>query len=193
VEPDRIKCAKLLRRLSEPGKGKSRLFEGAEHITRAVGLASNKTLKYAIVCATIGDILKQQYSIRTLKSSVRCCIASFSISHVASELQTLALSGIDIIGCGYMYDGVKQSGILINESGVLMKLTNPNDPKSNEAIVVWGNDRTYTERAIVLDDFKEVFHTRLASSLVPVAAGNEFSLLNAISDKIYIVSTRKHI
>lgn len=193
IEPDEAKCKKLLRRVAEPGKGRSRLFIGAEHITKAVGLASNKTLKYAIICATIGDVLKQQYCIRTLKSAVRCCTASFSISHIAPELQTLALEGIDVIGCGYMYDEAKRSSILVNESGVLMKLTNPNDPKDRNAIVMWGNDRTYNEYAIVLDDFKQVFHTKLAKSLVPIASGHEISLLNTVSTKIYIISTKRYI
>ena len=188
VEPSKIKCQKLLRRLTEPGKGQSRLFESPEHFTKAIGLLSNKGLKYAVICAKIGDILKQEYSIRTLKGTVRYCIASFSISHTVSDLRDLALTGLDIIGCGYMYDMVDESGILIDEAGVKMKVI-----QNTVASVKWGGDKVYYERAIKLTDFKDLFHTRLAESLVPVFTGEEFSLLNTISSKVYIISTKKHI
>ena len=188
IEPDKVKCQKLIRRLMEPGKGHSRLFESADHLTKAVGLLSNKALKHAVICAKLGDILKQDHSIRTLKSAVRYCTASFSISYIVSDLRELALSGIDVIGCGYMYDNTDNSGILVDEAGVKMKAI-----KNTIASVKWGGDRVYYERAIKLDDFKDVFHTRLAKSLVPVFTGDEFSLLNTISNKVHIISTKKHI
>lgn len=188
IEPDINKCQKLMRRLMEPGKGKSRLFEGPEHITRVVGLVSNRTLKYAVICSTIGNILKEQHCIRTLKACLRYSIASFSISHTVYDLQQLALGGIDIIGCGYMYDSVDKMGKLVNESGVVMQLID-----TNTASVKWGGDKAYQERAIRLGDFNNVFHIRLATSLVPVFNSSESSLLNTVSAKVYIISTKKHI
>jgi hypothetical protein len=188
IEPDKAKCQKLLRRLMEPGKGQSRLFEGPEHLSKAVGLLSNKGLKYAVICSKLGDILRQEYSTRTLRGAVRYCIASFSISHTLSDLRDLALTGIDIIGCGYMYDTVSESGILVDEAGVKMRVI-----QNTVASIKWGGDRIYYERAIKLADFKDLFHTRLAQSLVPVFTGEEFSLLNNISSKVYIISTKKYI
>lgn len=188
VEPDINKCQKLMKRLMEPGKGKSRLFEGSEHITRVVGLVSNRTLKYAVICSKIGDILNEQHCIRTLKACVRYSIASFSISHTVHDLQQLALGGIDIIGCGYMYDTVDNTGKLVNESGVTMQLMD-----KNTASVKWGGDKVYKERVIRLQDFSTVFHTRLATSLVPVFNDSQSSLLNTISSKVYIISTKKYI
>lgn len=188
VEPDMNKCEKLMKRLAEPGKGKSRLFHGAHHITRLVGLVSNRTLKYGVICSTIGDILKEQHCIRTLKACVRYSIASYSISYTVQDLQQLALGGIDVLGCGYMYDNVDRTGKLVSESGVVMQLTD-----TDTASVRWGGDKLYKERAIRLKDFSDVFHTRLATSLVPVFSSNESSLLNTISTKVYVISTKKHI
>ena len=190
IEPDPVKCQKLIRRLTEPGKGKSKLFEGAQHIVKVIGLVSNRTLKYAVLQATIGDVLKQQHCIRTFKASVRYCIASFSISHIVSELQQLALNGIDVIGCGYMYDSTDEKGILVNECGVTMELISMNP---SLASVKWGGDKVYTERAIRLKDFKDVFHIRLARTLVPVFNSEESPLLTTISSKVYIISTKKYI
>ncbi len=99
-----------------------------------------------------------------------------------------ALTGVDIIGCGYMYDTVDSSGVLINEAGVKMKII-----ENNIASVKWGGDKIYYERAIKLADFKDLFHIRLARLLVPVFSGEEFSLLNNISSKVYVISTKKHI
>ena len=188
LEPDIVKCNKLMRRLKEPGKGESRLFEGAGQITKAIGLVANRNLKYAVVCSTMGSVLNQQYCIRTLKSSVRYCIASFSISHTVSDLRKLALNGIDVIGCGYMYDDIDQKGVLIDESGVCMQVID-----NSRAAVRWGGDKVYEEQAIKLQDFKDVFNIRLAKSLVPVFSSDSSSLLNTISSKVYIVSTKKHI
>jgi len=188
VEPNKDKCNKLLRRLREPGNGQSNMYDGAEHITKAIGLLSNKALKYAVICAKVGDILRQQYAIRTLKNAVRYCTASFSISYIVPDLQQLALNGINVIGCGYMYDSVDTSGILIDEAGVRMQLEG-----NKKANVKWGSDKTYTENAIVLDDFKGIFHCRYAKTLVPIFASDEFSLLNNIGNKVYIISTKRSI
>jgi hypothetical protein len=194
LEPDLSKCKKMIRRLSEPGKGKSRLFEGAGTIIHVAGLVSTKKLKYAIVNATLKDILMQQHCIRTLQNCVRCCIASFSISYIVPELQQLALSNFNILGCGYMYDSVNNLGTLIDEYGVLMKYQNFNNRHNNStAMVKWGTDKVYMEKAITINDFKEFFYHRLATNILPIVEGSDSSLLQTISSKVYIISTIKQI
>lgn len=188
IEVDKAKCIKLERRLKQPEKGNHRLFIGAENAVKAIGLASNGMVKYAILCANIKDVLKQEHIFKTIKTSVRYCVASFSISHIVPELSDLALNGVDIIGCGYMYDLADKNGILINEFGVMMR-----KGKNERAVVRWGSDRLYDERAITLNDFKDIFHTRLATNLIPIFDSDNESLLNTISLRVHVISTKKHI
>ena len=89
-----------------------------------------------------------------------------------------------------MYDSANSNGILINEYGVLMKCAKTAS-NMKYAKVKWGGDKIYNEQAIVLDDFKEVFYTRYAKKLVSIVENNDASLLNTISSKIYIISTKK--
>lgn len=194
LEPDLQKCKKMMRRLAEPGKGECRLFEGASIILHVAGLVSTKKLKYAVINASLKDVLSQQHAIKTLQSCVRYCIASFSISYIVPELRELALNNINVIGCGYMYDSADEHGILINEYGVVMKYANKSmENDNNEATVMWGTDKIYSEKAIVQHDFKDLFYLRLATTKLPIAESKEHSLLNTISSKVFIISTTKHI
>ena len=186
VEPDERKCRGLIRRLQ--GKGTSRLFNGAIHFSHVIASLSTGNLRYAVICATFSDILKQENCIKILRGCIRYCIASFSISYIRNDLVRLAMSGIDIIGCGYMYDDIDNEGYLVNEYGVIMKQT-----ANNRASVRWGSDKVFEECAIHKSDFKDIFHIRNATELVPVFRSDNTGLLNTVSSKVYVISTRKYI
>jgi hypothetical protein len=188
LEPDIRKCQKLAKRLAEPGRGQYRLYEGAEHIVRAASSVSTRSLKYAIVCAKLDDILSQPHCMRTLKGCIRYCISSFSISYIVDGLKTLALNGFNVIGCGYFYDSIDEHRVLVDEYGVTMKLTT-----DNKATVTWGSDKIYSETAITSRDFSNVFTIRPATSLVSIAEDANRSLLTTISSKVFIISTKKYL
>lgn len=194
LEPNARKCRSMFRRLQDLDRSNTRIFWQASDVMNALRLLIPKKIKYAIVCATLKDILNQKECIRTLKTCVRCCIASLSISYIVSELQELAIEGLNVIGFGYMYDSVNRKGELINEHGVTMKYTSYQLGKhSDDAVVQWGTDKAYIEPAITLADFKEVFEYKLARNIMPIMSDTKVSLLNTISTKVYIISSDKYI
>lgn len=186
LEPDLKKCRSLIRRLQ--GKGTSRLFIGAEHFAHVVASLTTGSLRYGVIKATLAEILAQEHCIKILRGSTRYCIASFSISYIKKDIRRLAISGLDIIGCGYFYDDTNDEGFLINESGVVMKRE-----MNNESSVKWGSDKVYKEQAICKSDFEDVFHIRSATELIPVFTSDNRGLLNTVSSNVYIISTKKHI
>lgn len=186
LEPDERKCRSLIRRLQ--GKGTSRFFNGAIHFSHVIASLSTGNLRYAVLCATLSEILKQENCIKILRGCTRYCIASFSISYIKDDLLRLAMSGLDIVGCGYLYDNVDTNGYLINEYGVTMK-----QESNTEASVKWGSDRVFDEYAIRKSDFKDIFHIRSATELIPVFRSDNTGLLNSVSSNVYMISTRKYI
>lgn len=189
IEPSLSRCKKLYRRIGESGASKCRLYETTSSILKVLSMLSSGSLKYAIVNSTLEAVLNEDQCIKVLKSCIRYCIASFSISYISRTLNFLGLQGVDVIGCGYMYDDADDSGVLINEYGVVMK----RNVSSNTATVVWGTDTQYEEPSIVKHNFKDVFHTQLATNLVPVLDTANTSLVNTISTKVYIISTKKYL
>ena len=186
LEPDNRKCKSLIRRLQ--GKGTSRLFIGAEHFAHVVASLTTGNLRYGVIQATLADILKQEHCIKILRGSTRYCITSFSISYIKNDVRRLALSGLDIIGCGYFYDNMNYEGYLINECNVIMK-----QETKNESSVKWGSDKVYKEPIVYKRDFEDIFHVRNATELIPVFKSENVGLLNTISSNVYIISTRKYI
>lgn len=186
LEPDERKCRSLIRRLQ--GKGTSRFFNGAIHFSHVIASLSTGNLHYAVICATLSEILKQENCIKILRGCTRYCIASFSISYIKDDIIRLAMSGLDIVGCGYLYDDTDSRGYLINESGVVMKRET-----NTEASVKWGSDKVFNEYAICKHDFKGIFHIRNATELIPVFKSENTGLLSTISSNVYIISTRKYI
>lgn len=186
LEPDARKCKSLLRRLQ--GKGKSRLFESADHFSHVMAALSTGNLRYGIVQATLSEILAQEHSVKILRGSTRCCIASFSVSYVKDDLIKLAILNIDVIGCGYFYDNVDKEGYIINRSGVQMKRES-----EKECTVRWGSDKIYTEPTMLKQDFGKVLYIKNASELVPVFKSENTGLLSSVSTNLYVISTRKHI
>jgi hypothetical protein len=189
IEPDEKKCRSLMRRLVGQGKGTSRYFDGAIHLSHVVASLSTGNLRYAVMRATLADILHQENALKILRGCTRYCIASFSISHVKDDLRELVIrSNLDVIGCGYFYDNANSDGYLINESGVLMKRET-----NNESIVKWGSDKVYTEQTIYKHDFDDIFHVRDATELVSVFRSDNTGLLSTVSSNVYIISTRKYL
>ena len=86
-----------------------------------------------------------------------------------------------------MYDSVDKNGVLVNESGVLMK----RDDKVGT--VKWGRDKVYTEKAITKSDFKEVFYIQPATNLVSIFKDTDCSLLSTISLAVFVINSKKYI
>jgi hypothetical protein len=194
LEPNIKKCNSMLRRLQDLDRNNSRLLKQPSDILNALRLLSTSKVKYVVLCATLKDILQQKDCLRVLKTCVRCCIASLSISYIVPELQELAIEGLNVIGFGYMYDLVNSKGELVNEYGVVMKyISYSTNDHSQDAVVQWGTDKAYTEPAITLEDFKEVFYCKLARNTVPIIADSSISLLTTISNTVYIISSSKYI
>lgn len=186
LEPDARKCKSLLRRLQS--KGRCKLFDGAQHFSHVIASLTTGNLRYGIVQATLSDILMQEHAIKILRGCTRCCIASFSISHVSDDLRKLAILDIDIVGCGYLYDNVDSQGYLINRSGVSMRRET-----ETQSSVRWGSDKVYMERAVLKRDFEDVFYVKVATELVPVFRSENTGLLSSVSTNLYVISTKKHI
>lgn len=186
LEPELRKCKLLLRRLQ--GKGKCRLFDGIHHFPHVIASLTTGNLRYGIVQATLSEMLTQEHSFKMLRACTRCCIASFSISHVTDELSELSYRGIDVVGCGYLYDNTDNQGYLINQSGVVMKRET-----ETESSVKWGSDKMYMERSIFKHNFEGPFIVKNASEIVPVFKSENTGLLSSVSSSLYIISTRKHI
>lgn len=195
LEPNARKCKAMARRLQDKERSSIRLFMEPSDIINGLRLLIQKKVKYVVLCATLREILDQKDCIRTLKSCIRCCIASLSISYIVPELQELAIEGLNVIGFGYMYDSVNDRGELLNQYGVIMKYTSYQSSQrhSSDAMVQWGTDKAYIEPAIVLKDFKELFYCKLAKNTIPVITDTNISLLNNVSNIVYIISSDRYI
>lgn len=188
LEPDRVKCESMVRRLAQRSSSGCRLFDDSSQLSHIIKLVSKGSLAYAVVCDTLEGLLSREDAIRQLKNCVRYCIASYSISHTREALIKLALSGLNIIGCGYLYDDTGINEYLINVSGVVMKSLG-----NGSAAVQWGSDRKYYESRIVSSDFSNVFFILDATNLVSIPSGDTCQLLQAVSCALKVISTSKHV
>lgn len=188
LEPSAVKCKALSRRLTDNDKNaKQRMFKSADQILLATKTASTGSAKYVIVCATLEQILNVDGCLKALTGCVRHCISCFSMSYVSAPLRLLSVKGLNVIGCGYLYDGIEIGNYLVNDHGVTMKRTG-----ERTGAVTWGSDKVYEEPAITSKDF-DIFTVKLASEVVPVMKGNDDTLLNTISQRVFIISNGRNI
>lgn len=188
IEPNVDKCSKLYRRLSSEHSIRCRLYSGVDSMLKIINLLSTGSLKYAIVCATLGQVMSVDQVAKSMKIHVRCCVASFSLSYVSSTLKELALSGIDIISCGYAYDGISEGNYLVNSSGVTMRYIG-----ERLCSVKWGGDRSYKEPVMYRSDFGKIMFIRPATDLVPLHSDLSQELLAQLHSSLIVVSTIKYL
>lgn len=187
IEPSEEKCRKLrdrLRTSDSNSPNNVKLVTGAANFSSAMSTLMSSTVKFIVLNSTIGDVIGNRSSIRSMEMSAKCCVAPFSISHVSKDIIYLARHGIDVVGCGYLYDNIDENGVLVDEAGVLMKCVG--DGKS---VVKWGSDTTFEEASITKGLFELDMTVTPAAKTVPVFKKGNHTLLNTLCDNVYIIRT----
>lgn len=113
-----------MRRISSDRTVKCRLYITTDGMLKVLSLLSTGFLKYVVVCSTSRAMLDADQVMRSLNTYVRCCVPSFSVSCVSSDLKDMVVRCVSVIGCGYFYDATDPRGYLVNASGILMRKIN---------------------------------------------------------------------
>lgn len=188
VEPDEARCVKLVRRLDEATRGGCRYYPTTDGLLKAVSMLSKGTVRFIVVRATLSEVLRDGQVLDSLRTCVRCCVATFSISYVAEELKKLSLAGISVVGCGYLYDSANRDGYIVNSAGVVMR-------KISDGIaeVKWGGDTKYHEPVVTTGDFDDVMYVRPATDLVPAQSDDQYTLMQEVCRSMRVVTTLRNI
>lgn len=188
IEPDGEKCKKLFERLKSPSINKSssnvKLIVGSASFPVAMSTLTNSTVRFIILQSAMRDIVKSKSSLKSMEISAKCCVAPFSISHVSEDIIYLARRGINVIGCGYLYDCISSDGTLVDEAGVTMKCIG-----GGVSTVKWGSDKQFSEASIVKANFESDMSVVPATRVVPVFRKGNRSLLTTLCNNVYVVLT----
>lgn len=188
VEPDSSKCIKLRKRLSERMGVRLQHTSDAAEVWRQISSLSRGTLKYLIFQGVLQSLLENPRSTTILKSCVRCCVASYSLSYVADSLTALAVEGLDILSCGYMYDKPVDGNCIVKASGVRME-----NKLNGTASVKWGSDREYLEPVLLTKKFEKLMSSVPAVAISPISTDKDEVLLRQIVASLFIVTTRRSL
>ena len=188
VEPNSSRCIKLRRRLSERTGVRLQHTTDVTEIWRQISALSKGTLKYLIYEGTLQSLLDAPRSFTTLRSCVRCCVASYSLSYTADPLIALALEGLEVLGCGYMYDKPVDKNCIVNASTVRME-----NRLDGTASVKWGGDEEYYEPVLLTTKFQRFMTIVPATVLSPMSPDDSELLLSQIVASLFIVTTRRSI
>ncbi|KAL9122212.1 MAG: hypothetical protein Q9187_001229 [Circinaria calcarea] len=136
MEPDLDACKSLARRI----RAKHIISSTAEIRSMIRGLKTRSILRI-VVNMTLRQLMDDSETFESLLTEVKCVTCTFSIHYLLRDLRDLkARCDIPVLGCGYLYDGTRPDGVLIDCSGVKMKRIS-----DTEAEVRWGRDTKYVE------------------------------------------------
>lgn len=187
VEPDAERCSKLYRRLNSRHGGRCRLCTSLDTIVKTMSLLSTGSLQYAVVQATLKSVMNVDQFLKSAKVWVRCCVASYSISYMAEDLVELAVNGVPVVGCGYMYDTADSKGILVNASGVKM-----HRKTETQCVVKWGGDKEYLEPVLLSSNVNKALYVRPATEVVPAKSDKSDALMRQLAANLNVISTRNY-
>lgn len=143
VEPDSNKCRQLRRRL-----GKCELVQEPADIIPYIRSLKTRSMNSIIFNNTLASITDNDDVMDRLCPELKSATCTFSMHFVVAELHQLAMYKVPIYGCTYTYDAVNSDGILIDASGVVMKMK-----EDGVATVSWGRDKVYEEPATRKRDY----------------------------------------
>lgn len=174
IEPDRERCVSISRR----AKLKKILDVG--DIPSIIRSLKIRSIDKAVVNCSISDILHSERISEVLFSETKCVTCVFSMQYMIKELHHISsFHRIPTLGCGYVYDNMLESGILLNTSGVEMKALD-----ETRAIVKWGGDTEYIEPITYLRDYAGVGQCSMASRVCPLPNKKVSSAANTICSNI---------
>jgi hypothetical protein len=136
VEPDEGKCKKLARRLNT-----KRIYTDPMDVIPMVRSLKTRLVNNIVLNCTLRTVTNCGELLLKLLPELKCIVCTFSMHFIADELQDISsVHAVPIYGCGYLYDNINDDGVLIDTSGVVMKVVGDND-----AVVKWGGDEEYRE------------------------------------------------
>lgn len=150
-------------------------------ILKILSALSTGAVKYAVVYSTVKSLLEADQAARSIKSYVRCCVSSYSMPFTKDGIRKLCLSGINFVGCGYVYDSIEAGQSLVNSSGVCMK-------RASEDVcsVRWGGDKAYEGPILTEKDFSDVAYVIKASRLVSIHKDTNSDLLMQLGEALVV-------
>ncbi|PHH90154.1 hypothetical protein CDD83_4376 [Cordyceps sp. RAO-2017] len=149
IEPDASRCKSIARRL-----GTRKILNAPTDIIPMIKSLKTRAVRSLIMNCTVSDILQHDKVSDVLFSETRAIMCTFSMHFVVNELHYIASNyGIPVYGCAYVYDGMNNDGILVNEHGVVMR-----QEDHDTATVKWGGDKCYSEPMTLRRDYAGIGH-----------------------------------
>lgn len=144
IEPDIDRCKSIARRL-----GTRKIINNPTEIISKMKSLKTRAIRFIVMNCSISDILQNERVSSVLFSETKSITCTFSMQFVVKELHDItSIYTIPIYGCGYVYDDVRDNGVLVNECGVIMKKDN-----ESTATIKWGSDKQYTEPITIQRDY----------------------------------------
>lgn len=157
IEPDKDRCKSIARRL-----GIKKIVENPNDILASMKPLKIRSLKHVILNCPISTVLSNHRVSESMFSEAKCIICTFSMQFIVKELNYISSTfNVPILGCGYTYDNMTASGVLINKCDVVMKRQS-----DTEASVKWGGDKKYTEPITMQKDYVGIGNVIAGSQLV---------------------------
>lgn len=158
VEPDPEKCKLLRRRL-----GKCNIIEDPKDILPYIRSLKTRSVGAIIVNNKLESISSDSAVMELLCPELKCLTCTFSMHFIIDELHEFNAFNVPVYGCTYLYDTVNSAGVLLNISGVDMRLISP-----DTARVLWGRDTSYDEPATTKRDYAGLGKIVPGSDIIPL-------------------------
>ncbi len=144
LEPDPKRCRMLQHRI-----GSVQIITDPTLIIPMIKQLKTRSKRWVVVNCTFSELWSAPGVLGKLAPELKCIQAMFSLQFITEDIYDLFESHkVPIYGCCYTYDGKDDDGVLIDTCGVTMKVIGV-----NVASVKWGNDKTYEEPAVTIQDF----------------------------------------
>jgi len=178
VEPDRVRCNQLKRRL-----GGVKVLTNPRDVVPLVRQLKTRSIQHVVVNSTLSDFYAANGVSERVMPELKCILCTFSIQYITSTLFDISETHrIPIYGCCYTYDSVGPTGTLIDTAGVVMKMID-----DDLATVKWGNDKEYTEPVVNARDLHGLGSVVLGSDIISLADNLDDEGCRSICSKITVV------
>lgn len=178
VEPDEQKCRALAKRTRT-----TRVLKDPLDVASMIKSLKTRLIKSVILNCTLSDIVNCSDLMDRLLPELRCVVCTFSMHFVVDELQEIrSVSNVPIYGCGYLYDDADEKGILVDNSGVVMKMTD-----DDNATVKWGSDARYTEPVTMTQHYAGVGNIVKATSMLKLPDAGASPGAVGICNEVYVL------
>jgi hypothetical protein len=162
IEPDTERCNMIARRLKA-----AHIYKSLHEIIPILRALRTRTIQSVIFNCTLAEILESKES-DILFNEAKAVTCTFSMHFVVKDLHQLYIKyKVPIYGCGYLYDGTDNKGILVKQCGVEMKIV-----EDGNGYVKWGGDKSYTEPVTRRRDYSGLGIIALGRSSKPLPDSN---------------------